>query len=254
MVPVTLYDQIDLSLVDEGISITCEGFPVPSDESNLVYRAAKAFFSITGLSQGLSVKLVKNMPVAAGLGGGSSDAASTLLALNAMCPCRPLSDTDLKGLALGLGADVPFFLHARPCLATGIGEILEPIRNWPEFWYLIVTPRIHVPTGWVYSNLKLELTTNEYAYINTVLQKRCLELDDILENDLESVTARHLPVINHIKKYLLHAGADGALMSGSGPSVFGVFRSEYRALRAKEYLSSQNLGDVFVVTHCDVAI
>ena len=246
MVPVDLFDLLDLRIIPgRQIKIACEGFHVPADENNLVYRAAESFLSQTGIKNGISIKLVKNIPVAAGLGGGSSDAAATLLSLNEICS-RPLSFSVLLDLALQLGADVPFFLYCRPSLARGIGEILEPLEKWPKFWYVIVTPPYQVSTAWVYGNLKLELTTGEYDYILNLLKKDPFAISHILENDLEKVTSASFPIIDIIKKHLVDAGAEGAIMSGSGPSVFGVFSSLNQALAAKQFLIPQDLGDVFI--------
>jgi 4-diphosphocytidyl-2-C-methyl-D-erythritol kinase len=161
---------------------------------------------------------------------------------------NPLTFHDLEALAVSLGADVPFFLYDSPCIARGIGEILERIEKWPRFWYVIVTPPISVPTAWVYENLKLKLTTDEYIFILRHLAEGKFQIAGILENDLETVTATHFPVINTIKEALVESGAEGALMSGSGPSVFGIFDSENLALSAKRHLASLNIGEVFVVT------
>lgn len=250
MVPVGLYDTIRLEIGQtKGIRLSCKGLSVPEDDGNLVFRAAQAFFSRTALKQSLSIELVKNIPVAAGLGGGSSNAACTLEALNQMWS-EPLGFRDLETLAVNLGADVPFFLHRKPCIARGIGEILEPIEEWPEFWYVIVMPPIRVSTSWVYGKLKLKLTKDEYRSILQCFAKDSPDIVDMLENDLERVTASHYPVIDVIKRALLDSGAKGALMSGSGPSVFGIFESKDRALRAERRLTSQNLGEVFVVEGC----
>jgi 4-diphosphocytidyl-2-C-methyl-D-erythritol kinase len=246
MVPVSLFDHIELDLISSGISLSCHGISVPDDEKNLVFRAAYTFFARLGLKLGASIKLTKNIPVAAGLGGGSSDAAATLKALNETCPDR-LSPEVLKNLAVTLGADVPFFLQRGPCIARGIGEILEPIENWPKLWYVIVSPPIEVSTAWVYKNLKLELTTEDSDYIINSLQQGCFEVGHILENDLEAVTCSHFPVIDRIKKFLGDEGAEGALMSGSGPSVFGIFKSEDQAMWARKKLINRDLGTVFAV-------
>ncbi|MCP4667150.1 MAG: 4-(cytidine 5'-diphospho)-2-C-methyl-D-erythritol kinase [Deltaproteobacteria bacterium] len=246
MAPVGLFDRLDLEMTRQsGIRVRCKGFPVPDNEDNLVFRAAEAFFSQTGVAPGLSLKLTKHIPVAAGLGGGSSDAASTLMALNSMFS-NPLLPEDLARTASRLGADVPFFLRHRPCIARGIGEILEPIENWPIFWYVIVTPPFGVSTSWVYENLKLELTKGENDSIINIFNKEPLDIGRLLENDLESVTASHFPVINAIKKRLMGAGAEGALMTGSGPSVFGIFRSKNKALGAKRRLNPRPEGSIFV--------
>jgi len=249
MVPVDLFDLLDLRVIRERrIKLSCEGLQVPADERNLVYQAALSFFSKAGIQQGVAIKLTKNIPVAAGLGGGSSDAAATLMSLNEICS-QPLNPSELHAIAAELGADVPFFLHGEPSLATGIGDVLEPLQEWPTFWYVIVTPPIQVSTSWVYGALKLELTRGEYDYIVKFLKNDPFAVSAILENDLEEVTSSRFPIIESIKTFLMNAGAEGALMTGSGPSVFGVFSSLNQALSAKKFLISQSLGDVFVATN-----
>jgi 4-diphosphocytidyl-2-C-methyl-D-erythritol kinase len=246
MVPVDLFDFLELSPVPGGVRLSCQGFPVPADETNLTVRAARAFFSRAGMDKGVFIRLEKKIPVAAGMGGGSSDAAAVLLLLNEM-GAKPLSAEALYELACSLGADVPFFLDCKPSLARGIGEILEPVEGWPDFWYVIVNPPIHVSTSWVYRNLKLKkLTRDDYDHIRTLLKEKSVSVDGILENDLESVTSARFPVIETIKHSLSDLGAEGALMTGSGPSVFGVFRSPRRAKAAKAHLLSLKLGDVFL--------
>ncbi len=249
MVPIDLFDLLELRVTGKrGIELSCEGFWVPTDENNLAYQAALSFLSKAKIEQGVSIKLTKNIPVAAGLGGGSSDAAATLLTLNEIWS-QPLSLSELHTMAVQLGADVPFFLYSEPSLATGIGEILEPLKKWPKLWYVIVTPPIQVSTSWVYGALKLELTRGEYDYIVKFLKNAPFAVSAILENDLEEVTSTRFPVIETIKEFLVNAGAEGALMTGSGPSVFGVFSSLNQALSAKQFLISQSLGDVFVATN-----
>lgn len=247
MVPVNLFDDLDIQSNSKGtIDLNTYGLEVPTDKSNLAYRAAASFFLQTGLRDGISINLKKNIPVSAGLGGGSSDAAGTLIALNNMYS-KPLSDQDLHDMAIKLGTDVPFFLKCVPSLATGIGDILEPIENWPEFHYLIITPPVRISTAWVYNNYKMELTSNEYDYINRVLKNDDFIISDILENDLEKVTSTSFPIINTLKTLLMDAGAEGAIMSGSGSSVFGVFSSHEKAVKAGNFLKTRDLGEIFVV-------
>ncbi len=247
MVPVALFDYLEFTLSQKpGIRLSCQGLFIPDGEDNLVQKAAKAFFFNTGIDQGIDIEILKNIPVAAGLGGGSSDAAVTLMALNEMSGF-PLSDAEMEKTALSLGADVPFFLKGVPCLAKGIGEDLSPFENLPRFWYLIVKPPFDISTAWVYARLKLELTEKKHDYIINYLKKEPFEVVRHLENDLERVTIARFSAIDSIKKSLLNAGAEGALMSGSGSSVFGVFNSKDDALKAKRQLSPQCLGDIFVV-------
>jgi 4-diphosphocytidyl-2-C-methyl-D-erythritol kinase len=247
MVPIDLFDLLEMQVIPEGVRFSCRGLKVPDDETNLVVKAAQAFFERTGLKMGISIRLKKRIPVAAGMGGGSSDAAAALLLLNQIY-AKPLRLEDLHETALALGADVPFFLVSRPSLASGIGEILDPLARWPEFWYVTVTPPIQVSTAWVYRNLQLkELTGGEYHRIKTFLEEKPASISRILENDLESVTSDRFPVIETIKHLLLDSGAEGALMTGSGPTVFGVFESLRQAESARDHLLSQELGDVFLV-------
>ena len=244
MVPIHLYDHIELDFNrTPGITLHCQGCPVPENEENLVLRAAQAFFSRTGRSQNLSIKLTKKIPVSAGLGGGSSNAASTLKALNIIAS-NPLSFQDLEELAVSLGADVPFFLHNRPCIARGIGEILEPVKKWPKYWYVIVKPPLSVSTAWAYGNLGL--TTPRTPTKMPRFSGQIAEIVALLDNDLEAVTASRFPEIDELKTTLIRCGALGALMSGSGPTVFGVFDQERLARDAAAAFRERSGHSVFV--------
>jgi 4-diphosphocytidyl-2-C-methyl-D-erythritol kinase len=247
MLPVSLFDSLEVAVADHGrINLTCRGFSVPGDENNLVVRAASLFMTQAGIEKGLEIRLTKRIPVAAGMGGGSSDAAATLLVLNTVW-AGALSPEALHDLGRQIGADVPFFLYGKPALARGIGDILEPLGDWPDWCYVIVTPPVQISTPWVYGNFQLKkLTRDELEYIKIVLGSHAVNISQFLENDLETVTSATFPIIDTIKKALIEAGAEGALMTGSGPSVFGVFRSLKEAESARKNLISRRLGDVFV--------
>jgi len=249
MVPVSLFDSLEVTVTDPGrIHLTSCGFSVPEDESNLVVRAAASFLARADIETGLDLRLTKRIPVAAGMGGGSSDAAATLLVLNAMW-AGALSPQALHDLGSQIGADVPFFLHGKPALARGIGDNLDPIGEWPEWCYVIVVPPFQIATSRVYRDFQLKkLTRDELLFIKTILDHDTANISEILENDLETVTSASFPIIDTIKKALIEAGAEGALMTGSGPSVFGVFRSLKEAESARQHLISRHLGDIFVVT------
>jgi len=247
MVPVSLYDRLEFWSCGGGVNLECSGNPVPCGEENLVCRAAHAFFERSGIKGGVKIRLEKKIPVAAGLGGGSSDAAATLSALNRIFE-NPLDQVALHKAALGLGADVPFFLRQGPCIARGIGEVLEPLEDWPDMWYVIVTPPVEVSTAWVYSNLKISLTSDKLAANMAQFKMTPFEVAGFLTNDLEAVTAARFPVIIRIKELLCDAGAEGALMSGSGPSVYGIFKTETKAREAKAGLMPMLSGEVFVVS------
>ncbi len=153
MQPLTLADALTVTLAGEGISLRCDRPELPQGEENLVWRAARLFQEETGLAPGVRLSLAKRIPVAAGLGGGSSDAAGTLLALNELTG-KPLSQDRLHHLASGLGADVPFFLDRGPAVGRGTGTQLSPVTLLP-YWYLLVNPGVPLSTRWVYENLDL---------------------------------------------------------------------------------------------------
>ncbi len=242
MVPISLFDEIYIEKLDHGIKFDCDDSCLPKDERNLAVKAAKLYLEKTGIREGIYIQLKKNIPIAAGLGGGSSNAASILKALNRIY--NKIPEEELLKLAVYIGADVPFFLKQTPCLAKGIGEILEPLPHRP-ISFLVITPHIHISTGWVYSQFKLDLTKSEQSSIKNLWERGNIEA--ILYNDLEKVTIKHFPVISEIKDLLIKKGAKGVLMSGSGPTVFGVFESEEIAYRAKNELSTDR-GKVFVVS------
>jgi 4-diphosphocytidyl-2-C-methyl-D-erythritol kinase len=245
-VPVALYDKLIISKSEKGLEVYCSGRELPEDENNLVNKAALSFFEKTGIKKGVKITLIKNIPISSGLGGGSSDAATTLKGLNHLWQ-NVLSKEDLEKLALSLGADVPFFLLQKPAIARGIGEILQPIENFPSMWYVIVSPNLMISTAWAYKRTKLKLTNNRNQDIISSFKKNIFNIPDLLFNDLEKVTLVKHPFLSSIKESLLQVGALGALMTGSGPSIFGLFDSAQKAQEAGKMLESYNKGDVFVV-------
>jgi len=224
---IALADEIEISLSDEpGIRVTCGREGVPEGPGNIAWKAAEAMLNRAGLERGVHIAITKNIPVAAGLGGGSSDAATVLMGLNELLELR-LPDAELMATGVKLGADVPFFIFKKTALAEGIGDILTEVEGLPPVWLVLVNPNIHVSTAWVYQNL--QLTTNKVA---DKLPQFCNRIEDIralLHNDLEPVTIGRFPVIGEIKELLRAKGAAGVLMSGSGPTVFAVFETEQGA-------------------------
>jgi 4-diphosphocytidyl-2-C-methyl-D-erythritol kinase len=245
LVPVALYDKLKISKLDKGLKVYWSGRKLPKGQNNLVNRAAVSFFEKSGIRKGAKITAIKRIPLSSGLGGGSSDAAATLKGLNQLWD-NPLSIRDLERLALSLGADVPFFLLQRPAIARGIGEILEPIRDFPPFWYVIVSPNVMVSTAWAYKRVKLKLTSEERENI-IISSEKAIFNASALSNDLERVIFGRYPFLCSIKESLIKLGALGALMTGSGPSLFGLFDSEKKAHEAGKILESHNEGDVFVV-------
>lgn len=249
MIPVTLVDRLEIRPTrNPGVGLSCQGEGVPTGEENLVHRAARAFLSEARIGQGVSIRLQKRIPVAAGLGGGSSDAAATLRGLDTLWPDR-LSRPALHRLAASLGADVPFFLAPCPAVAQGVGDVLEPLAKWPKLWYILLNPPVEVSTAWVYGQFRIELTTRENDCTFDLLKTGGFSISRLLENDLEPVTEARFPVVRTIREALMESGAEGALMTGSGPTVFGVFRTPEGAEKAKKVLVSRDMGKVFLVTN-----
>jgi len=235
---IALCDEIDITLHPEpGIALSCLHPYVPLDNRNIVWKAAEGILSYADKVVGISIILKKNIPVGAGLGGGSSDAATVLMGLNDLLGTG-LTDQQLSSIGVKLGADVPFFIFRKAAVAEGIGDRLSPLEHIPKLWLLLVNPGIHVATSWVYRNLNL--TSEKVAAKLPVLYKSAADVCSILSNDLESVTLSRHPIIGEIKEKLMAAGADGALMSGSGSTVFAVFSSESAANSALETLSLDN--------------
>ncbi len=235
---IDLCDDIDIAVTDiAGVRVTCGREGVPDGPGNIAWRAADALLSITGQTKGIDIAITKNIPVAAGLGGGSSDGATVLMGVNELLGLG-LSDERLMEIGLKLGADVPFFIFRKSALAEGIGERLTPIAEIPLMWLVLVNPNIHVSTAWVYQNL--QLTSEKVPHIIPFLYKSVTDVCAILANDLEKVTIKRFPVIGQIKERLLAEGACSSLMSGSGPTVFGVFADEESARQAARALAGEN--------------
>jgi 4-diphosphocytidyl-2-C-methyl-D-erythritol kinase len=229
MLPISVFDYISVELRpgDGAISITCDSPEIPSEAmKNLAWRAADLFVKKSGVKTGIHIDLKKHIPSGAGLGGGSSDAACVLVALNSFFE-NIIAPSDVEKLAVSLGADVPFFLYSRAALATGIGEKLEFADHAPCYPLVLIKPPVIVPTGWVYQSLKLTRGSSQIRLSS--LGERSRQLGDIVQNDLESVTVSHHPVIAEIKKWLVAQGALAASMSGSGPTVFGIFETRQAA-------------------------
>lgn len=223
MLPIGIYDELDLRILpQEGIVLECDQPEIPCDGSNLAWRAAELFYEAVSVRPALRIGIRKRIPMAAGLGGGSADAAGVLVGLSRLYPGK-VPPESLHEMATQLGADVPFFLYGKPALATGIGDRLEELSGIPAYPLLLVKPPVTVSTAWVYNSLKL---TRGESRINVPrFMADPWSIAEFLQNDLESVTLSAIPVLSHLKEWLVEQGALGALMSGSGPTVFGVFTS-----------------------------
>ncbi len=245
MQPISLYDEIEI-ICDAGssVQVNCPGVEMPADAENITALAAKALLREAGVDCSVVINLEKNIPVAAGLGGGSSDAATVLLGLNEMLNLG-FSREKLMEIGVSLGADVPFFIFGGAAWATGIGDVLETVTSMPDLWYVLVNPGVAVSTAWVYGNLMLTspVDADKLRWFPGTVE----EFVRLLHNDLEQVTVRRYPIVGEIKQRLLQCGAVGSLMSGSGPTVFGVFNSEEAARKAAGQLVAESKWWVFTV-------
>ena len=246
MCGIAIFDHIRLDFSGHEIEVECNHPAVPLDESNLAYKAAQHFFAACGhiSTRGLRIQIDKQIPVAAGLGGGSSNAAAVLMGLNAHYGF-PLSSPQMSNLGLSLGADVPFFLFGKPALATGIGEQLEAFDGLPNYHVIVIFPGFAVSTATVFNQLNLRLTNHEKKPTKALLKNKGFIAPNHLHNDLESVALKAYPEIARAKKKLAALGAQGVLMSGSGPSVFGLFDQEQTALKAASALSKHANWQLF---------
>ena len=224
---ISLVDEVRLTAQPRDVVVQCEHPEVPSDARNLVHRAAVALQPLAP-GQGVYIALQKPTPVAAGLGGGSSDAAATLMGLNTLWHLG-LSEQELAAYAARLGADVPFFLlPSVAAMGYGRGDDLAPVACPRLFYLVLVKPPIAVSTAWVYQQLRFELTAPPK---DTTILKQCLESGDIeglgaaCFNDLEAVVLRHVPVVQDVKRALTRPGVYGVCMSGSGPTVYALCAS-----------------------------
>lgn len=257
-VAVSLFDELTLVRRDSGgLSVTWERGrddlnpgDLAVNESNLVVRAVREFEAISATKCDLSIHLKKSIPIAAGLGGGSSDAAATLKGLRLLYPGK-VDERALFGAAARLGSDIPFFLGSPAAIGRGRGESLYPAAIDLTWYAIIVCPRVASPTSEVY--LALDLT---FMPKMTDFPPR-LEGDDffaalaLIHNDLQDVVERRVPEVLHWKNRLLTLGAEGAYVSGSGPSVFGVFRHKPDSAWVRD-IQAQGV-DAFVVRPLDTA-
>jgi 4-diphosphocytidyl-2-C-methyl-D-erythritol kinase len=240
---VSVADELTFELTERGISVLCDHPDVPCDETNLAYRAAKSLGDFTGIDKGVRIRIVKRLPVAAGLGGGSGNGAVTLIALQRLWDIQ-VEPRDLFKLAAKLGADAPFFLIGGTCLGVGRGDEVYPLADINEEFLLLVNPGIAVPTREAYADLPPELTKPE-AVIKMPLSFEAAyaavarpSAPVPLINDLENPVFARQPTLVEVKRRLKQAGARGVLMSGSGSTVFAIFDSAEARARAEDDLSA----------------
>ena len=251
MQTVDICDVLTFKKADEGIRLTVDNMELPTDGNNLICKAAKLLLDTAGVQGGVDITLEKHIPIAAGMAGGSTDAAAALIAVNELYDLGYSVET-LKELGVKIGADVPYCIEGGTALAEGIGEVLSPLPAPPACCLVVAKPDINVSTKFVYENLKaneLEVHPDIDGMINCLSEGDLQGVAERLGNVLETVTVPAYPIIRDIKEKLVAAGAINALMSGSGPTVFGLFTDCEQAEVAAELIRNQKLAkQVFVTT------
>lgn len=241
---IDLYDEISLEK-DDRILFQTDSMDIPADESNLCVKAAQAICKKYQVP-GVNIKLVKNIPTGAGLGGGSSNAAAMLKGINKLYDLK-IDQLELSGMAAGLGSDVPFFLNGGSAYVTGRGESLRSIAMNRDYFVLLAFPGQSISTAWAYKNLNLALTKNDYVYKLIGFKFQSLKTFDFKSeyyNDFEKSVFKAFPELGNLKRVLYENGADYAAMSGSGSTIFGIYKKREQAEK-----TGQLLGCDFKIAH-----
>lgn len=251
MQTVGICDTLTLKKEAEGIKITTDSGEIPANEDNLVYKAAKLLMDKYDIGEGVSIHLEKRIPVAAGMAGGSTDAAAVLKGMNALFSMG-LSEEQLKEEGVKLGADIPYCIMGGTALAEGIGEKLTRLPDTPDAFLLVAKPDINVSTKYVYENLqldKIEKHPDIDGMVESIQAGNLQGVIDRMDNVLQTVTEEKYTVIGELKRFMEANGALKALMSGSGPTVFGIYEDRQKAEAAAEALKPLNLArQIFVTT------
>lgn len=251
MQTVGICDTLTLKKEAEGIKITTDSGEIPANEDNLVYKAAKLLKDKYDIGEGVSIHLEKRIPVAAGMAGGSTDAAAVLKGMNILFSLG-LSEEQLKEEGVKLGADIPYCIMGGTALAEGIGEKLTRLPDTPDAFLLVAKPDINVSTKYVYENLqldKIEKHPDIDGMVEAIQAANLQGVIDRMDNVLQTVTEEKYTVIGELKRFMEEHGALKALMSGSGPTVFGIYEDRQKAEVAAEALKPLNLAkQIFVTT------
>ncbi|KPU27551.1 4-diphosphocytidyl-2C-methyl-D-erythritol kinase [Caloranaerobacter sp. TR13] len=240
MQQIDLKDIIQIEECSNDVIIETNETMLPTDSTNLAYKAWDILSKRFNINRGIKIKIEKNIPIAAGLAGGSADAAAVLKGLNELWNLN-LKEKDLMDIGLEIGADVPYCIMGGTALAEGIGEKLTKLKSFKNKLVLIAKPSIQVSTAYVYKNLKIR-DVKEHPDIDNLIKN--IELDNVnfvaknMINVLEMVTISKYPIIQKIKDYMIKCNALGSLMSGSGPTVFGIFDNIDDITKCKEELKT----------------
>lgn len=240
---ITLHDRLSFETLDgERLELECDVEDIPTDETNLVHRAARALREHYGVRAGARIRLEKRIPAQGGLGGGSSDAALTLLALARLWKIRT-NRQELAGIGARLGADVPFFLTGGTALGTGLGTEIQPLDDVPTQPLVVATPDVGVSTAEAYRMLNAPALTKAEMTVNLPISRADAQISDslceVMRNDFEPVIFTLRPEIKRVRDTLLEMGAQCALMAGSGSSVFGIFESGEAAAGAQAAMETE---------------
>ncbi len=241
MQTVSLYDTINIHKNQSGIELKCNLPYVPTDERNIAFKAAKLFYEETEIQGGVYINIRKRIPVAAGMAGGSTDGAAVLKGLNVIYG-KPLSQEKLEEIAAKLGADVPYCINGRLALAEGIGEKLTHLPPMPRTIVLLAKPDISLSTKWVYQNLqwdKVESHPDTDGALADLEKGDIKALSGKMYNVLEEVSVKRYPVIQKLKDIMTEGGALKSMMSGSGPTVFGIYDNEDKAKATMKILEKK---------------
>ncbi len=249
MQAIPLFDKVTVEVCDgNGIAIFCDMAEVPTDERNSAHKAARLFMERTELNGKIKITIDKKIPAAAGMAGGSSDAAAVLKGLNEIFN-KPLTTDEILSLCLKIGADVPFCYMGGCAISEGIGEILTPMEALKDAFLVIAKPDFEVSTKWVYENFKFENVIkhpNTNAVIDSIKNGDIKGVAENTANVLESVTESEYPIISEYKTLMYEEGAVLSMMSGSGPTVFGIFNDESKGKKAYSELKKLT-SDAFLL-------
>ena len=251
MQTVDIYDVLTFVKAPADVfRLSVDSAQIPDDDNNLVLKAARLLFATAGIDAGVEVTLQKNIPVAAGMAGGSTDAAATLIGLNALYDLR-FTTEQLQEIGVKLGADIPYCIMGGTALSRGIGEILRPLPAPPQAHLVIAKPDLMISTKYVYENLhanSLKVHPNIDGMIEALSNQDLIKMCSLMGNVLETVTEKENPIITQIKDLMKEQGATGALMSGSGPTVFGIFTEEEKARNCFQKIQEENLAKQLFLT------
>ncbi|MGL4570283.1 MAG: 4-(cytidine 5'-diphospho)-2-C-methyl-D-erythritol kinase [Clostridium sp.] len=244
---IDLYDEITIEKIEKGITISCNKPYVPKDERNLAYKAAKLFMDKFNIKSGISIDINKNIPVSAGLAGGSTDCAAVLKLMNKMFN-KNLSDKELMGLGVKLGADVPYCINGGTALCEGVGEVITQLKPFKDKILVLVKPPFGVSTKGVYQEFDLSKVVfhpNVEGLMKNMANDNIGYVSKNMKNLLENVTLLKYKEIIGIKQAMMECGALGSMMSGSGPTVFAFFEDMVKAQKCYETMKKK-YKDVFI--------